>query len=112
MLSGGAALVGVAAHRADALGGEHDLVAGLALHPVADEFLGGADVGRADRVDIGGVDEVDAAVEGGGHDVVRFGFFGLEAEGHGAKADFGDAESGASHAAVPSCGVVSCSSLG
>ena len=98
------ALVGVVAHRREAFGGEHDAVARLGLEPAPDDFLGGSDGVCADGVDIGGVDEVDAAVGGGGHDALRLRLFGLEAEGHGAEADFGDAEAGASHASVVHCG--------
>jgi hypothetical protein len=52
-----AAHVGVVAHRHEELGGEHDVVA-ASLERLADDLLR-----LAGRVDIGGVDEVDAGVE-------------------------------------------------
>src|SRR3954471_18885248 len=56
--SGAAALVGVLAHRHEELRREHDVVT-AALEGLPDDLLG-----LAGRVDVGGVDEVDALVEG------------------------------------------------
>ena len=57
--AGDAALVGVLAHRAPELGGQHDVVA-AALERLADDLLR-----LAGGVDVGGVDEVDPGVERG-----------------------------------------------
>src|SRR3954470_339611 len=56
--SGATALVGVLAHRHEELGGEHDIVT-AALEGLADDLLR-----LASRVDVGGVNEVDALVQG------------------------------------------------
>ena len=103
--------------RAGGLGGQHDLVA-LAgfLEPAADEALGRAlraGAGRH-RVHLGGVDEVDAALERVVELAVRVGFGVLLAEGHGAEADAGDVQAGAAelvyfHECYPCCGRVSAS---
>ena len=69
----GAGSVGVVAQRASALGGEDDVVA-LAAQRLAGDFLG-----QPERVEIGGVDEVDAGIEG---DVEQLlGPLGIDASG-------------------------------
>ena len=93
-------VVGTGAHRAAALGGEDDGVARLPGQPVTHDLLGRTDLRRADRVDVRGVDEVGAAVVGGAHDAAGFVLSGLEAVGHGAEEDFGDARTGAPHASI------------
>ena len=55
-----AARVRVFAHRRVELGGEHDVVAPAAGQRLADDAFG-----LTRRVDVGGIDEVDAGVEGG-----------------------------------------------
>src|SRR5205807_990770 len=66
-----------------ALGGEHELVA-LALEPASEDVLGRAGkVGAAaKRIDVGGVDEGDAALGGPIQDRTRGRFVDLEAESH------------------------------
>src|SRR3954471_14011797 len=63
--SGATALVGVLAHRHEELGGERDIVT-AALEGLADDLLR-----LASRVDVGGVNEVDALVQGGLDDADR-----------------------------------------
>ena len=83
----------------EALGGEDDVVAAtaVALHPLADQFLGATDqLDRAtERVDVGGVEERDAGFEGGVHDRERRLVVALEPERHRAEAQRRDPKSGA-----------------
>ena len=85
------------------LGGEDDLVAVLArLHPVADIGLGAPlrlRLGR-DRIELGRVEEIDAAIEGEIHLGVAVGLGVLLAPGHGAEADRGNMDVGAAEAAL------------
>src|SRR5688572_33107033 len=84
-------VVGAFAHLTVELGREHDVVAlAVAGEGVTDRLLALA----APAVDVGGVDEVDAGVEGAGDD--RGGVFGvgLAAEHHGAEAEVGDLHAG------------------
>ncbi len=53
-----AAVVDVVRHREERLGGDHHLVARDAAQRVAQRLLGGAV-----RVDVGGVEEIDAEIE-------------------------------------------------
>jgi len=102
-LAGGQVLVvGAAAHRLVDLGRQDDLVAvAVALgQPAADDLLGGAvallHVGALrPAVDVGGVDEVDAGVQGGVEDLVRGGLVGDVAEVHGPEREPADPEPGA-----------------
>jgi hypothetical protein len=91
----------VAGHVAVDLGGEDGLVAmrGALREPVADDLLGTALV-LAPAVHVGGVEEVDARVEGRIHDRVGVGLIGLRAEVHGAEDESADLESGASELRV------------
>ena len=100
--AGEAAAVGVVAHEAVDLGGEDDVFAfGVGLEEAADEFFAGA-VG----VDVGGVEEIDAEieglleeglavvfVEGPGVAAGSSGRWG-DAVGHAAKTDAGDFKAG------------------
>ena len=88
-------------HRADALGGDDELVA-LALQPVADDLLGAARrvVAAAQRIDVGGVEEVDAAGRRGIEDGVALRHVALQAERHRAEAQPGDAQAGAAEFGV------------
>ena len=78
-----AALVGVVAHRSPELRGQDDVVA-AALERLADDLLG-----LAGRVDVGGVDEVDAGIEGAVDDADRVVVVGVApgAEHHRAEAE-------------------------
>jgi hypothetical protein len=80
------ALVGVVAHRAPELGGQHDVVA-AALERLADDLLR-----LAGRVDVGGVDEVDAGVQRGVDDADGVVVVGVApgAEHHRAQAELAD----------------------
>jgi hypothetical protein len=80
---GAAAPVRVIAHRHEELGGEHDVVAAT-LEGLADDLLG-----LAGRVDVGGVDEVDAGVKGRVDDADRVLVVGVApgAEHHRAEAE-------------------------
>ena len=84
------------------LGGEDDLVA------PASQRLADDDLGFALRVDVGGVDEVDAGVEGTVDDLDRRIVVGLApgAEHHGAEAERADLHTGTSKAAVVHTGTV------
>ncbi|MCY1368118.1 hypothetical protein D9M69_550820 [compost metagenome] len=91
------------AHRAGHLAGQHDVVAPLAARqPGADIGLGqalGFGLGRH-RVHLGGIDQVDAALEGVIQLLVRLGFGILLAPGHGAQPDQADIQVGAAEFAV------------
>ena len=91
-----AAPVGVLAHRHEELGREHDVVAPV-LQRLPDDLLrltGG--------VHVGGVDEVDAGVEGGVDDADRVVVILVApgAEHHRAEAELRDLDAGASERAV------------
>ena len=85
-----AALVGVVAHRAVDLGGQHDVVAPAAGQRLADDLLG-----LAARVHVGGVDEVDAGVERAMDDADALVVVGVApgAEHHRAEAERADLRS-------------------
>ncbi len=89
------ALVGPLPHVAVQLGGEDGpLAAAAALRePAADDLFGAALV-LGPAVDVGGVEEVDALLVGGVHDLVGVGLFGVRAEVHGAQAQAGDGQAG------------------
>ena len=61
MAARGAAVVGAVAHRAEDLGGQHDVLAANAevLQRLTDDALA-----AAETVDVGGIDEVDACFQG------------------------------------------------
>ena len=92
-----AELVRVVAHRAVDLRGEHDVVAPAAGQRLADDLLG-----LAARVDVGGVDEVDAGVERAVDDADRLVVVGVApgAEHHRAEAERADLHAGAAERAV------------
>jgi hypothetical protein len=75
--------VRILTHRAEHLGGEHDVVA-TAFERLADDLLG-----LTGGVDVGGVDEVDAGVEGAVDDADRVVVIGIApgAEHHRAEAE-------------------------
>jgi hypothetical protein len=87
-----ARLVGIVAHRAVELRREHDVVAAAAGKGLADDLLG-----LPPRVDVGGVDEVDARVERAVDDADRRVVVGLapRAEHHRAEAQRRDLHAGA-----------------
>ena len=97
--------VAALAHRAPELGGDDDLVAvGHVGQGPPDDLLAGA-VG----VDVGGVEEVDAGVEGLGDEgpaglLVEAPLVGAavgDAVAHAAEADLGDLEAGGTQSSVP-----------
>ena len=69
----------------------------LALQPLADDVLGAARrvAAAAQRVDVGGIQEVDAAGGRGIEDRMALRRIALEAEGHGPEAEPRDAQAGA-----------------
>src|SRR5205823_6049356 len=84
-----------------ALGGQDEFFP-LATKPTANDFFTlprGFGRGR-DRINIGGVNEGDAAVRGLVENGGGGALIALVAEGHCAQADFRDLQSGPSHAAV------------
>src|SRR3954451_478831 len=93
---GVAETVHVVAHPAVELGGEDDVVA-TALERLADDRLG-----LAVGVDVGGVDEVDAGVEGAADDPDAVGVVGVAvaAEHHGAEGQRADLEAGPAEGSV------------
>ena len=95
---------GLRSHLADAFGGDDELVA-LALQPVADDLLGAARgvVAAAQRIDVGGVEEVDPAGRRGIHDGVALGHVALQAERHRPEAQLGNAQAGAAQFGVVHC---------
>src|ERR1019366_3405504 len=89
--------VGVVAHLAMHLGGEHHLVPPSPGEGLTDDLLG-----LALRVDVGGVDEVDPRVEGPMDDADRV-FVILVTPGakhHGAEAEFADVDPSAAEGAL------------
>ncbi len=94
-----AAVIGAGSHLAEGLGGDDHVGA---LYAQVLERLAHQPFGQALGIDVGGVDEVDAAFEGLAHDGVDLLLVkvpdggpdaaGRAAEGHGSKADFGDVE--------------------
>jgi hypothetical protein len=94
--AGVAALVGVGAHGAVELGGEHDVVAPAAQRLAHDPF--GFAIAA---VDVGGIDEVDARVEGPVNDLDAVVGVGVaeRAEHHGTQAIGGDLDAGAAQGA-------------
>ena len=86
----GPSLVGVVTHGCHELGSQHHTVA-PALEGLADDLLG-----LAERVHVGGVDEVDARVDGGVDDADAVVVVGVapRAEHHGAEAVAADLDPG------------------
>ena len=83
-----------------ALGGQHHLVAAAGLgEPAPDDLLGAAAMPLT-AVAVGGVEEVDARVEGAVHDGVRVLFRGVRAEVHGAEHDARDEKAGTTEVGV------------
>ena len=113
----GAAVIGPWPHVAEHLGGQHHILAGHAdvLQGLADPGLG-----LAERIDVGGVDEVDATLQGLADDRVDLVLVqpadrlpdpraGLAAKGHRPQADFGHEQACAAklivfHGGVPGLG--------
>ena len=93
--------VAVGAHVPVDLGGEDDLVAAVAAlrEPGAEDLLGAALV-LAPAVDVRGVEEVDARLQGGVHEGVAVALVGLGAEVHRPQDEAADLESGASELRV------------
>src|SRR5690606_19710312 len=89
-----AAAAGVARHRVGDLRGEHPVPA-LGGYQAAGDPLG-----FAQAVDVGGVDEVDAAVAGDGQDGARLLLVGAVAEHHRADAERGHLQAAAAEPAV------------
>ena len=95
-------VVGPVAHRPVELGGDDHLLAAPATlrEPAADDLLG-PPLPLLPAVDVGGVEEVDALLEGAVHDGVRNVLLGrLGAEVHGAEAEAADGEAGAAQVRV------------
>jgi hypothetical protein len=94
--AGAATGVAVLAHRQAGLGGEHDVV------PPPGEGLAEHLLGLAGAVDVGGVDQVDAGVEGRADEGVGVGLGGAAdlAEVHGAESERTDVDAGAAERAV------------
>ena len=90
MLARIAGVVGTGSHRIERLRREHETFA-LTGQPIADEFFRAADglERSANRIHVGDIKEIDAGFVRRVHDRERFGGFGLQAEGHRAKTDFG-----------------------
>jgi AraC-like DNA-binding protein len=72
------------------LAGDEDLVAGLGLHPTAHDFLGDPGFGSAGRdgIELGGVEEIHAALKSPVHDPEGRRFVGLFPECHRPESDF------------------------
>ena len=73
-----------------------------ALQPAAHDLFGASD-GRdvaAQRIDVRGVEEIDAAVGGRVEDGVALRFVALQTEGHGAEAEAGNGEAGTAEGRV------------
>jgi len=89
------------AHRPAALGGHDELVA-AALEPAPHDLLGATRglEAAAHRVDVGGVEERDAARRGAIEDRAGRRLVALQAEGHGAETEARDGEAGAAEADV------------
>lgn len=92
---------GERAHLVDRLGGD-DITIAPALEPPADDFLGAAGqiVTAAERIDVRGVDEVDARIHRPIHDAARHVLFGLQTEGHRAERESRNGETSVTEFAV------------
>ena len=106
ILLGGASGVRPGAGLAEDLGGDHDAVA---RYLEVLEGLAGDLLGQPARIDVGGVDEVDAGVERLADQALGVGLLEVAdlapyalaaAEGHGAEAEFGDEKAGAAQGMV------------
>ena len=107
-------VVRAGAHRAGALRREDQAVAVAALaHPATDDLLGAADglERAAERIDVGGVEEVDAALDGAVEDGERRLLVALIAEGHRAEAERRDLQAGAAERAGVHAGLIGCVSV-
>src|SRR5204863_8819938 len=89
--------VGIGAHPGVELGSEDDVVAASAGQRLADDLLR-----LARGIDVGGVDEVDALVEGPMDDAHRFVVVGVApgSEHHRSQAEGADLDAGASERAM------------
>ena len=90
--AGAALLPAGRAHRSSGSGGEDDLVA-LARQPAPDDLLGASHLG-SHGVDVGGVEEGNAGLDGGVHDLVGNRLVGLMTECRGAEAQSRNGETG------------------
>lgn len=109
VLSGVALVPGERADAAEAFGGEDDAlaIAGAGEPPSENLFGSALCPGRGSEwVDVGGIDEGDAALEGAVQDGERGGLVALEAEGHGAEAEAGNGEACSAEAGVLHAGIV------
>ena len=88
-------------HAAHAFGGK-DVFVAPALQPAAHDLFGAPDRRdvAAQRIDVGRVEEIDAAVGGRVEDGVALGLVALQTEGHGAEAEAGNCEAGAAEGRV------------
>jgi hypothetical protein len=82
-------------HRADAFRRQHELVP-LAAQPAADDLLraAGRVVAATERIDVGGIEEVDATRRCRVQDGVALGLVALQAEGHRAQAQLRNLQAG------------------
>ena len=83
-------------HLAHAFRGEHEARA-LALQPAAENLLGasGRRAVSAERINVGGIEKIDAAFRGGIKDGDAFELVALKPEIHRSKAEPGNAQAGA-----------------
>src|ERR1700721_1732630 len=105
MFAGAALLPAGGAHGSAGFGGEDDPVA-LALQPAPDDLLAASHLG-SHGVDVGGIEEGDAGLGSGVHDLVGNRFIGLTTERRGAKAKPRDGKAGG-----PECRVLHVALLG
>src|SRR5882724_7913580 len=102
MLAREPALVGIAAHRVEELGGDDHTVARRELL----ESAAGDLLADAERVHVGGIEEVDAELDGAPEERAALLFFEdplapfLRPVGHAAETDAGDLEAGGAEANV------------
>src|SRR6476620_3305880 len=92
MFAGAAPLPAGGAHGSAGLSGEDDLVA-LTLQPAPDDLLGASTL-TSHGVDVGGIEEGDACIDGGVHDLLGNRFVGLMTERRGAEAQSRNGETG------------------
>src|ERR1700752_419827 len=86
------------AHGASGFSGEDDLVA-LTQQPAPDDLLG-ASTRTSHGVDVGGIEEGGACLDGGVHDLVGNRFVGLMTECRGAEAQSRNGQAGSPESRV------------